>query len=400
MIGFREAQRLVFQEARSFGQEEIPLGEAFGRVLSEHIRADRDYPPFDRAIMDGYALRLSDLERGIDRFRVVETIFAGSESQVSAGSGECHRIMTGSAVPPDADIVIRREDVEESELVVKVPLTDGGLPWRPYQNIARRGEDLIGGATIIDSPRSCEPIVMSLLAALGRTRVMVKRQPAIALLTTGNEVVPVDAPVGRVQIRNSNRWLLEAALKNTGHAVATWIHAPDDPRRLSEEAAQLLAAHDILICCGGVSAGDADYVPEVLASLGVHKLFHKLAIRPGKPVWCGMAPADKMVFALPGNPFSCLVNMLLLIQPYLQACDGLQPCPPVGLPLGEDRKKRTPLDEFFPVILSGSPAKLIPVAFNSSGDIRLGVGATGMALHPADGGDLTTGAWVAYYPFR
>jgi molybdopterin molybdotransferase len=399
MIGFREAQQIVFQQARSFGREEVPLEQAFGRVLSEPIRSDRDYPPFDRAVMDGYALRMSDLERGVGFFRVVGTIFAGGEADVPAGEGECYKIMTGSAVPVGPDIVVRREDVEENGDWVRVPRPDGTQLWQPYQNIARRGEDLAAGFAIIDRPCICEPAVMSLLAAFGRTTVMVERRPSIALLTTGNEVVPADSPVGPVQIRNSNRWLLEGALKKTGHGLTTHMHSPDEPDMLRDLAGRLLAGHDILICCGGVSAGDADDVPGALESLGVHKLFHKLAIRPGKPVWCGNGQGGKMVFALPGNPFSCLINVLLLIQPYLETCYGLRPAQPAGLPLDGQRKKRTALDEFFPVISHGFPVRLTPVGFNSSGDIRLGLGATGMALHPGDSGDLPDGAHLSYYPF-
>ena len=170
---------------------------------------------------------------------------------------------------------------------------------------------------------------------------------------------------------------------------------------------------DIVILCGGVSAGDADYVPGVLDDLGVKKLFHKMAIRPGKPTWCGIYPAsasqqpastapdprNSMIFALPGNPFSCLVNTILLIQPYLQSCLGLPAPEPLGLPMGEPRKKRSPLDEFFPVNLSGAPARLTPVSLNGSGDIRLGRQANALALHPAASGDLEEGDEVLCYSF-
>jgi molybdopterin molybdotransferase len=204
--------------------------------------------------------------------------------------------------------------------------------------------------------------------------------------------------VSDVQIRNSNRWLLEAALQKMGVGVRTSKHVPDDPALLRREIDAGLA-NDVLILCGGVSAGDADYVPGVLASAGVQKLFHKLAIRPGKPVWCGVGPGGPMVFALPGNPFSCLVNAVLLIRPYLQACYGLPPAEPLGLGLTVARKKRSPLDEFFPVHVEGSPARVTPVPLNGSGDIRLGRQANMLALHPAGAGDLPEGAVVPCYSF-
>jgi molybdopterin molybdotransferase len=281
------------------------------------------------------------------------------------------------------------------------PATDSAATpstWRPFLNIARQGEDLQAGNSVIDRPCRCEPAIMGLLATLGKAVVSVASLPRIALLTTGNEVVAVGAPVSGVQIRNSNRWMLEAALKKSGAGIAAYEHMPDDPDRL-RKALEPMLGHDILIVTGGVSAGDADHVPEVLEGLGVKRLFHKMAIRPGKPTWCGVTPSGGMVFALPGNPFSCLVNFVLLIGPYLDTCWGLEPPEPLGLPLGAARAKRTSLDEFFPVRLHGSPARLTPVSLNGSGDIRLGRQANALALHPAGSGDLSEGTEVSCYSF-
>jgi molybdopterin molybdotransferase len=393
LIGYLQAQKLVVEQARSFGTETVPLEQAFGRVLTGSVRADRDYPPFPRATMDGYAMRYADLEGGIRRFIVIETIMAGDGALRCLGPGECYKIMTGGAVPAPADIVIRREDVEAGKEVIMLD----DHPWRRYQNIARQGEDLLAGTLVIDRPCLCEPAVIGLLATLGMTTVNVARVPGAGLLTTGNEVVAPGAVVGAVQIRNTNRWLLEASLKKYGVEINDWVHAPDDPHILRLELERMLV-QEMLIISGGVSAGDADHVPAVLESAGVHKLFHTVAIRPGKPVWVGVAPKGQLVFALPGNPFSCLVGTLLLIRPYLHACFGLPPLEPLGLPLGATRKKRSPLDEFFPALLQGSPARLTPMPINTSGDIRLGMQANMLALHPADSGDLEAGATVHCYP--
>ena len=426
MIDYRQAQQIVLQQAHSFGHEEVPLEEAFGRVLAEPIYADRDYPPFPRATMDGYALRYNDLETGIRKFTIAETVFAGDNPIRMLSEGECYKIMTGAAVPKSADIIIRREDIEEgpTAMILRDKLSDPlpagilpepanpAFPWRLFQNIARRGEDFRAGAVVIDRNCRCEPAVMGLLATLGKTKVKVERLPRITLLTTGNEVMPVGAAISAVQIRNSNRWLIEAALKKEGVDLAAFAHVPDDQILLRQHLQQALTG-DIVILCGGVSAGDADYVPGVLEDLGVNKLFHKMAIRPGKPTWCGIYPASAslqpasgtpdahktMIFALPGNPFSCLVNTILLIQPYLQTCFGLPAPEPLGLPMGEPRKKRTPLDEFFPAHLSGAPARLTPISINGSGDIRLGRQANALALHPAASGDLGEGDEVLCYSF-
>jgi len=408
MIDYRLAQRIVLAQGQSFGLEALPLDQAYGRILAEEVRADRDYPPFNRAMMDGYAVRFSDLQAGIRRFEVVATLFAGDTLHgadtlpgavlqgTAIRSGACYKIMTGAAVPDDADIVIRREDVEEMETVMQIRA--GVANWKPGQAIARRGEDLRSGGLVIDRPCRCEPAIMGLLASLGRTLVTVQRRPGVALLTTGNEVVAADAPVSGVQIRNSNRWMLEAALKKMGIGIAAHGHVPDD-RDLLEKKLEQILVHDILILSGGVSAGDADYVPEVLVKLGAQPLFHKIAIRPGKPVWCGKTSSGGMIFALPGNPFSCLVNFVLLIRPYIEACWGLPPAEPLGLPLDIPRAKKIKLDEFFPVLVHGSPARLTPVALNGSGDIRMGMLANGLALHPAAAGDLPAGAELLCYSF-
>jgi molybdopterin molybdotransferase len=412
MIDFRKAQELVLQQARSLGTETVALEQAGGRVLAETVYADRDYPPFDRASMDGYALRYADLEKGIRRFTIIETLLAGYAPQRPIGKGECYKIMTGAAVPASADTVIRRENAEEKDGAIQLPElpvealpaatlpapADPRFPWRPYQNIARKGEDLRANDIVIDRPCVCTPPVMGLLATLGHVTIRVNRLPSIGLLTTGDEVVPAGDPVSPVQIRNSNRWLLESALKNAGVGLQAWEHAPDEPGQIRQRIETLLT-NDILICCGGVSAGDADYVPGVLEAMGATKLFHKVAMRPGKPVWCGLSKEGKMIFALPGNPFSCLVNMSLLIAPYLRACDGLPPVEPLGLAMATARKKRSPLDEFFPVMVQGSPARLTPVTLNGSGDIRLGRQAQALALHPAAQDDLSEGALVSCYSF-
>jgi len=397
MVSFQEAREIVFAQARSFGTDEVILDEAFGRVLAGPIRADRDYPPFPRATMDGYALRYGDLERGIRRFRIAEVLFAGSQAVGRIESGGCYKIMTGAAVPEDADLVIRREDVEEGKEVMEVGVREPE-PWRPYLNIARQGEDLRAGDLVIAKPCRCEPAVMGLLATLGQTMVTVARLPRVAVVSTGNEVVEPGRPVGRVQIRNSNRWMLEGALRREGIKPAGVGHAADHPLTL-KEALQTLIAFDILIVTGGVSAGDADHVPRALEELGVRPLFHKVAMRPGKPTWCGVSPKGGMVFALPGNPFSCLVNFALLIAPFIRTCWGLERAMPMSLPLRAARKKRTPLDEFFPVLMEGAPAMLTQMPLNGSGDIRLGMQANALALHPAGSGDLGVGAEVTFYSF-
>lgn len=393
MINYTEARTMIRSKAHSFGTDTLPLEQAYGRVLNETVRADRDYPPFNRATMDGYALRTEDLQGGVREFRVVATILAGDTTSRQLSAGECYKIMTGASVPADADMVIRREDTEEGELSICIRVDTA----RPFLNIARQGEDLRAGDLVIDSPCIGEPAIIGLLASLGQKELTVARLPKVALITTGNEIVSVATQPGPAQIRNSNRWLLQAFLKKWQINPWSYQHVPDDKALLRNAIEEALSA-DMIILCGGVSAGDADYVPGMLEAAGVTRLFHKLAIKPGKPVWCGMGPRDTMVFALPGNPFSCVVGFILLIQPFLQACFGLPEKAHLGLPLGTAKKKHTPLDEFFPVRVHGAPAKLLPVSLNGSGDIRLGMQANALALHPAGMPDLEEGTNIIYFP--
>lgn len=390
---YTEAQHILMNAAHSFGKETVPLEQAFGRVLCEKITADRDYPPFNRAAMDGYALRFEDFEKGQRNFKVNETIFAGQTPSTKLTPNQCYKIMTGASTPHDANLVIRREDTEEKNGTVTI-LVDTA---KPFQNIAKRAEDLRRDDTIIDKPLTATPAVISLLAAVGKQSVMVEKLPRVAIVTTGDEVIAVDQPVSDVQIRNSNSWLLKSLLHKQGIQPFPVIHVPDEPAALQNAIKQALDA-DIIISCGGVSAGDADYVPDAMAATGVEKLFHKLMIRPGKPIWCGKTADGKMVFALPGNPLSCMVTFSLFVQPFLNACYGLPAPTTIHLALQGERSKKTNLDEFFPVkIVPGAGAVQI-VPFNGSGDIRAALFADGFARHHREKSIIKEGEPVEFLP--
>jgi molybdopterin molybdotransferase len=391
---YTEAQKIILSQAASFGKEEIPLEQAFERVLCETIIADRDYPPFNRAAMDGYALRFEDLEKGIRTYKIKETIYAGQSAATSLAAGECYKIMTGAATPEDAGLIIRREDTREEKEQVTI-LTEVA---NRFQNISRRGEDLRQGDIIIDKPVVAAPAVIGLLAAVGKQSVMAEKWPRVALITTGNEVVPVGQQVSAVQIRNSNAWLLRALLWRQNIQPFSIEHLPDEKEKIAQAFKKVLDA-DIIIASGGVSAGDADFVPEALESLGVQPLFHKVMVRPGKPIWCGKMPRQGMVFALPGNPLSCLVTFQLFVLPYLHACYGLpQPVTP-PMTLEGERRKKTALDEFFPVKLVGGATAVRAVPFNGSGDIRAALFADGLARHQRDKAIIATGDKVEFFPF-
>lgn len=379
MISLQEAQRLVKKQFRSFGKEIVLLDDATGRVLNEPVTADRDYPPFNRATMDGIAINSADWQEGIRMYNLTETVFAGKAAQKTISKGECYKIMTGAAVPAGADIVIRREDIAENENRLTVNVSE----ISPGQNIAPKGSDIKKGTTVIDPPQLIQPGTITTLASLGFDEVKVASLPSVAIITTGDEVVPVEAMVNEVQIRNSNQHLLKALLQQ-------WKIKPAGVTHVKDEADALLQAvnrhrrNDILILSGAVSAGDADFVPEVLVKAGAEKIFHRVAIRPGKPIWFGVFQNGPVVFALPGNPFSTFVTFKLFIEEFLVACFGLPERTMLQLPFTGTRVKKTNLDEFFPVTIGGDPTVATPILFNTSGDITAVLKASGLAMQPAE----------------
>jgi len=377
MITYSEAQNILSTQAHSFGKETIFLVEAPDRILGEKIFSDRDYPPFNRSAMDGFAVRFADLEKGIRDFEIIETIYAGQAHTKLLSNGQCYRIMTGAGLPEGADLTIRREDTDER--ANNICLKDGH--FHSFQNVSRKGEDCRSGALIIDQPVQCNPAIISLLATLGKNRVVVERLPDVAIITTGNEVVDGEEIISPLHIRNSNQAMLIALLRKYSMKPVTVQHVKDDASLLREAFSSALEA-DIVISCGGVSAGDADYVPGVLAELCVEKLFHKVAIKPGKPIWSGKTK-NGIVFALPGNPFSCLVTFILFVQHYINACNGLPVLKPERYLLKGERQKKSSFDEFYPVKIINNQHQVQPLPFNGSGDIQAVLFADGIALHVA-----------------
>jgi molybdopterin molybdotransferase len=392
MISFDEAIRIIAQHSRILGAETVSVDGADGRVLAEDIFADRDYPPFNRAAMDGYAIIYDDWVSGIREFIVSETILAGQPASKKLVKGSCYKIMTGAAVPGPANVVIRVED----SLVAdgKVRLT--ALSMKPYLNIARQGEDLLSGTIVAHKYARLTPRMISILAVVGRERVLVQKLPSVAVVTTGDEVVPLGHSILPYQIRNSNAYLIRSMLKNSGIVPAFVRHVRDDKEMIKGALKEALRS-DMVIVNGGVSAGDADYVPLLLESFHVQKLFHKVAIRPGKPVWVGVKPDGGLVFALPGNPFSCLVTFNLFVKLFLNLAQGLEAPQYLKLPFKGTRAKKVNLDEFFPVQIDAHSMTVQPVSINGSGDIRLGLNADAIALHPLSTDIIANGDLVEFF---
>lgn len=392
MTSLEEAFRLITHHSLILGQETVSIDDASGRVLAEDIVADRDYPPFNRAAMDGYAIRYEDWVNGVRQYVVLETILAGQPASTKLETGFAYKIMTGAAVPLPANAVIRVEDAVVSE--ERVTLTAPTM--KPYLNIARRGEDLIAGNTIIDKYTRLGAQAISILAVVGRERLRVQKLPSVAVVTTGDEVVEVGQSILPYQIRNSNAYLIRSMLRDNGIIPASVVHVRDHKEMIVAALEDALRS-DVVIVNGGVSAGDADYVPQLLESLGVEKLFHKVAIRPGKPVWVGKKQNGGLVFALPGNPFSCLVTFNLFVRFSLCLLQGLKVQYNLKLPFRGARSKTVDFDEFFPVQINRTAMTVQAVSINGSGDIRLGLNADAIALHPAGIDQIADGDLIEFF---
>ncbi|CAH0999464.1 Molybdopterin molybdenumtransferase [Neolewinella maritima] len=304
------ALQLVLQQSFDWGNETIPLHAATGRVLRQTVHADRDQPPFDRVAMDGIAIDYAAY-RSRRRFPVAHTAPAGTAPLPLTDPSHCVEVMTGAPLPPGTTTVIRYEDLQRDGDAFIVPegVEDG-------RSIHRRANDGRAGDRVLEPGRYIGAAELAALATYGVGEVTVARRPRVAIASTGDEVVPVQQTPLPHQIRSSNVWQLAGLFRDVG-IEPTVSHLSDEARLGQELLRQLLADHDLLLLNGGVSKGKLDHVPDWLATAGVEGLFHRVAQRPGKPLWVGRS-TQTMVFALPGNPVSSLVGALAYVGPFLR----------------------------------------------------------------------------------
>jgi len=393
MFSIAEAQHIIFSTAKNWGVETVSINEALGRVLAEDLISDRDYPPFNRAAMDGYAfLSIDFIEKGIREYKIVEEIYAGYPSKNTLKSGECYKIMTGAATPIAANTIIRVEDTIQKENQVEFLVSE----IQSGKNIAKQGEDKRKGELVLPRNIALNPIHIASIAVIGISQLQVYKLPSVVIISTGDEIKGINEKVDFFQIRESNSYTVESFLKRYNIPVRKKIIVPDNKEKLTQAISAALQT-DILILSGGVSMGDADYVPEVLQALGVKKLFHKVAIKPGKPLWFGQNQYG-VVFALPGNPFSVQVAFKIFIEPFLRKSFNLSSLTNImKLPFGAIRKKKGSLDEYIPCCIdSTSQSKVVPTSINGSGDVTSIVNSQGIALHEKDRPELKEGDIVSF----
>jgi molybdopterin molybdotransferase len=361
-----EALTLALRDLPSPSREIVPLAQALGRYLAAELRALVDQPPFDKSAMDGYAYGAAG-EDGT-RWRLADTIAAGSGSLRALAPGECALVMTGAPIPEGALAVQRREFADEVNGTVRFTKKE------QTDNIIRRGENQKAGDRLL-SPRRVEPQDIGILASSGYSAVPVAVRPVVGIVSTGDEIVEGGTPLPPAAIYDSNGPQLAAQAAALGCDVRSYGIVGDDAARLTAVIGKALSECDVAIVSGAVSLGDFDFVPRVLESLGVRTVFHGLKMRPGKPTFYGRL-GDKSVFGLPGNPVSTFVNFEILLRPHLLARCGIHEPPrevrfPLGAPLsrrGSDRVEYLParLERTAPEAGSGGGTRVRPLPYHGS----------------------------------
>lgn len=398
MITPAEAESAIAAALPQPAAEVVALGACHGRVLAEALRAERDAPPFDRVAMDGVALAAADYLAGCRRFQVRGIQAAGAPRDGVGRSGDCLEAMTGAILPMGCDAVVAVEQLRVADGVATLP---DGLDLAPGTNVHLRGSDARAGELVLAPGARLGAPEVAIVASTGRERVAVWRRPRIAIASTGDELVAPGQVIQEHQVRRSNPQAAAAALALAGFGVGTDRHLRDDPGEISRGLGELLATHDVLVLSGGVSAGRYDHVPAALESLGVHKIFHRIAQRPGQPMWFGVGAAGQLVFALPGNPVSVLACLARYVRPALAALAGDR-TPARTVRLGAPVTFRPALAYLLPVALEydgDGNAWARPMPTRGSGDFQSLAGTDGIVELPPGPLTCDRGTRATLYPW-
>ena len=400
MITVEEALALVKYGALPLPSRRLPLSKVLGLRLRETIVSTVDSPPFDKSLLDGYAVLSND---PAPTRQVIEQVIAGGVPRHAVEPGTTINVMTGAPIPDGADAIVKHEDVDVNKSQITMPA--GGVP--AGTGIIERGAAFHVGQEVLTIGKFLTPVDIALLAEVGRPEVTVTPRPRVAVLPTGNELVECGQPVGPGQICNSNGPMLLALLE-AAHADSVNLGiGRDDPDELKQLMEQGLEA-DMLLVTGGVSAGTMDLVPDVLQDLGVKQVFHKVRMKPGKPVWFGEFEREgrrRLVLGMPGNPVSTLVSFEIFVKPALRVLAGgefVPPQPQRGV-LTESLRHRGGRPTYYPSRIhsgdgeAGRPT-VEPLPWRGSADLAALARANALAILPAGDYKLETGAEVDVLP--
>lgn len=380
MIPVTTAKQLILQNSQDFGIEEIPFLQSVGRVLKEDIRADRDFPPFNRVAMDGIAINYRFFEQGNRAFKIDGIQPAGSPQKTMSNASFCYEVMTGAVLPNNCDTVIRYEDVNLNNGTATIMVDE----IKEAQNIHTQGKDGLLGNLLIPKNTIISSAEIGVLATVGKAYVTVAKLPKIMIVSTGDELVDVTETPQVHQIRRSNVFTLVALLQELKIPSET-AHITDSKEVLKNKIAAFLKEYDVLLFSGAVSKGKFDFLPEVFEELKVEKLFHKVTQRPGKPFWFGSSTPETIsdrnenntknhrktiVFAFPGNPISTYVNCLVYFYDWYKKSMGIQLQETKAI-LAEDVTFKPTLTYFLQVKLANENGllKAYPIKGNGSGDL-------------------------------
>jgi molybdopterin molybdotransferase len=375
MLTFEEALEIVLGSARELGAERVDIAGALNRILAEDVRSDIDIPPFNKAVMDGYACRRQDLA---NELVVIETIPAGRPVEKTIGPNLCAKIMTGAVVPEGADCVIMKEYVEISA-AERIRF----VGEKTADNICVRGEDVKAGITVLRKGSLLRAQHIAVLASVGCVEPAVAKRPRVGLIATGDELVEPAARPPASQIRNSNSYQLAAQVEQTGAPAKNYGAAADNTEAIESVLERAFEENDVVLFSGGVSVGEYDLVKTVLKKAGVSLLFEKVAAEPGRPMVFGVR--DKaFCFALPGNPVSSFVMFELLVKPFLYKMMGHDFKPPVShRELAKTiSRKSAERDSWLPVAFTEN-GKVERIEYHGSAHINALCDADGLLCIPA-----------------
>ncbi len=366
MVTVLEVDKKIVGSLLDFGEEEIAIEDAVGRTLKQQVVADRDFPPFDRAMMDGITIQYDQWENGQRTFVVVGLCAAGTPKSALGAADLCLEIMTGAVLPANADTVVKYEAITIADGKATI---DEDHVIKRGQHIHRQGTDRKKGDVLLEGERVISPAEIAILATVGVNKVTVAKSPKVAVIATGDELVDVDVLPEDHQIRKSNIYSLTTALQQHKFKSEAF-HFTDDKDALRAALQEVLDYFDVIVLSGGVSKGKLDYVPEILTELCVEKEFHFVKQRPGKPFWFGRYKTG-VVFALPGNPVSTFVGLLRYVIPFLYRSTGVEP-KAVKAMLTEDFTFKPDLTYYLQVQINYSDdGRLLatPVPGQGSGDL-------------------------------
>ncbi|GAB3919237.1 molybdopterin molybdotransferase MoeA [Mucilaginibacter boryungensis] len=398
MTTVEQAAYIIQNQIRDYGTETVPFDRSAGRVLAEDIYADRDMPPFNRVTMDGIAISYSAFADGLRSFHVSGIQAAGDKPLHITDTSHCIEIMTGAVLPDTLDTVIRYEDVlitgSDAEIIIDTV--------KQGQNIHAKGRDKRYGDVVVTSGQLITPAIISVIASVGKTQVLVKKQPRVVIIPSGDELVDVHETPAPYQIRKSNNHTINAVLQQHGCA-ADMVHIADDEAVTRTEITRCLKSYDVILLSGGVSMGKFDYIPQALQQVGVAKLFYKVQQRPGKPFWFGVNDQGVLVFAFPGNPVATFMCLHRYFLPWLNATVGLDKKNEMYAALSEDFYFEPDLQYFLQVKTTlTADARLIasPLMGNGSGDFANLADTDAFLELPADRSEFEAGEVFRLWPFK